>query len=260
MKQVVNNYDINFESINAGEYIFKHLLFSAVTGLPMSENLILASTRLLMRRIINIAKHFQYFTDLPSRLQELLLKHNVYMAAGLRATCFQSHKVVCQIMYVLGKEEREAGEEMIQKVLKSEVASRKDFTLRHAQHFTTLQKYMSPQDVERIQLLAPKINSKLAYDKNIVVLLSHVVLFCTDFHNEYISSADKKLIEKTQEKLVLMVQRYLYSTYPQGMARIGFSKVMETLIELREASTIKMHADEKLRIKSEVSATTFIEN
>jgi hypothetical protein len=75
-------------------------------------------------------------------------------------------------------------------------------------------------------------------------------LFSGDyFHGEKLNFTERHNIVKTQEKLVLMIQRYLYARYPKNVAVIGFARAMESLVDLRELSDIMS----KLQINETIS-------
>ena len=245
--KIVENYTLNYESINAGEYIIKQLVFSALFEVPVSENYLVASNRLLLQRIIKVAQNIPYFNDLPSRLQKVLLKHNAYMAVILRDTCYNEQNTKYgQITGVLGKEEQECSENMIKMLLKSNVNPNKN---NKQNYIATISRYMKRSELERVHLLIKTITPKVRYDPKIIILLSHVVLFCTDFNDECLTSEDRWRIQKIHEELTTILQRYLLATFPQSMATRGFLKVMETLVDIREIATIKMTADGKLGLK-----------
>ena len=59
-----------------------------------------------------------------------------------------------------------------------------------------------------------------------------------DFDDICIDGDARDRISNIQEKLVLILQNYLYATVSQNMAAVRFANVMESLIELRELSDI----------------------
>ena len=92
---------------------------------------------------------------------------------------------------------------------------------------------------ERHQSLESRVQLKIIYDSNLWKILFYIVLFCTDFHDECIDVDARDRLEKIQEKLVLILQSYLYASFSQNMAAVGFANVMESLTELREISDIR---------------------
>ena len=241
---IVENYTINYESINAGGYIIKQLVFSALFSVPVPEKYLIAINSLLLHRFIKVSQNIPHFSKLPTRLQNVLLKHNAYMNTILRETCYnERNRKFGRIQGLPGFDKRECSEDMIKMLLKADEDPSKIYE-KNCQ--ATLSKYMKQPEFERIHLLIQIIQPKVAYDPNIIILLSHVVLFCSDFEDESISTTEKSCIEKIQEEISSLLQRYLFAKFPRGMAILGFSKVMETLVDLREIATIKMKANQKM--------------
>ena len=92
--------------------------------------------------------------------------------------------------------------------------------------------------LERHKLLETRVGQRLCLNSLMMSLLSYILLFSTDVDGQKANSNQWSRIEKTQETLVLILQRYIYATCPTNMAYLQFSKIMESLIDLRELCNI----------------------
>ena len=92
--------------------------------------------------------------------------------------------------------------------------------------------------LERHKLLETRVGQRLSLNPLMMSLLSYILLFSTDVDDQKANSNEWNRIEKTQETLVLILQRYIYATCSTNMAYLQFSKIMESLIDLRELCNI----------------------
>ena len=73
---------------------------------------------------------------------------------------------------------------------------------------------------------------KLNLGPLIMSLISYILLFSTDI--EDVHSNEWSRIEKIQETLVLILQRYIYANCSTTIAYLKFSRIMESLVDIKE--------------------------
>ena len=124
-------------------------------------------------------------------------------------------------------------------MVSSILASHDDKTITPLLPDITHLAYFNDIDVkERHQFLEARVKTKLKFEANVLTILGYVLLFCSDFADDGMNIEERRRIEKYQEKLVLLLQRYMYSNISQNIFSVRFTDVMETLVDLRELSDI----------------------
>ena len=242
---VVNNivcqHDKHYKSINFGEDLIKEMIMSSIFGIKMSANTAISAYRLMVQRVTRVSKHFSDFTNLSQKVQGLLLKRNADLVVSLRgAAFFQMKTGLDQILTSLGFEDLETAKNMILTTLNSNNTKEEDYKKIDYKKFNTIQK-TADQTAEEIRydLLLSRTGNAVAFNQNLIKILSYVLIFCSDFRDEDMDSVDRACVEKAQEKVILMVQRYVFATYPEAMATTVFTGMMECLTNLRELCFIK---------------------
>merc|ERR1712001_98402 len=91
---------------------------------------------------------------------------------------------------------------------------------------------------ERHRMLETRVGDKMGPNQRIVSLISYAVLFSSDIDDQNLHPNERRQIEKAQETLVSILQRYVYATCPRDIANLRFSRIMESIVDLREMSDI----------------------
>ena len=86
--------------------------------------------------------------------------------------------------------------------------------------------------LERHKLLEARVGERLNINPLMTSLISYILLFSTDI--EDVCSNELSRIEKAQETLVLILQRYIYANCSTNIAYLKFSRIMESLADIRE--------------------------
>jgi hypothetical protein len=116
-----------------------------------------------------------------------------------------------------------------------------DFKGINYKNFNTLQEKLdnTPSEIRYDQLLS-KLGAAVIYDEYFIKLLSYVVLFCIDSHDECIKDTKTKdYVRKVHEELIIILQTYIFTTYSQTSADKIFLNVMECISDLKEVCYIK---------------------
>ena len=242
VKVIVMNHNTHFRSISFGEQILKGVIFSTLFGSPLSMESLsfpaLSCLEVIFEKNIRAARHFPDFMNLPAKLQTTLLKNNSSMLVALCGATVGKGQFPDQITDQLSSCDVKIVKYMMSLILKSQNGTEKSFNKITHENRTHGLNFNDIKVKERHQILESRVQLKVAYDPNLWKILFYIVLFCSDFHDECIDGDARDRISKIQEKLVLILQNYLYATVSQNIAAVRFGNVMESLIELRELSDI----------------------
>ena len=241
VNELVDQHDKYYKSVNFGEDLIKEMIMSSIFGIPMGSNTAMSAYRLMVQRVTRVSKNFNDFSNLSVKVQGTLLKHNADLVVSLRGAAFFHMKTgLDQILTSLGFEDLETAKNMILTTLKSNSTKEGDYKKIEYKKFNTIQKTAEQSAAEhRYDSLLSRIGAAVTFNQNLVKLLSYILIFCSDFSDDEIDVSDRTNIEKSQEKLISIAQRYVFATYPEEMASTVFSNLMECLGNLRELCFIK---------------------
>ena len=237
--EICQKYDIQYKSVKLGEQLIKLMIFSLIYNIPLSRDKQREFIQIQTQRIVKIAKCFPEFNNLPSRLQEILLKQNVFMVyTVIQATSDKFDTIDALINKCLNQDDSAIMKCIIAFVSASKpgkyigletINPQKDILIREYDDFMLHKAY---------QILKHHIRRNLAQDHTISVLIAYAALFNSDIHNEIISDSERGTIGNIQESILLTLQRYLYVTNSHSVALVYFTKAVETLIKLREVPDV----------------------
>ena len=241
VNQFAEQHDKYYKSVNFGEDLIKEMIMSSIFGIPMSSNTAMSAYRLMVQRVTGVSKNFNDFTNLSRKVQGALLKHNADLVVSLRgAACFYMKTGLDQILTSLGFDDLETTKTMILTTLKSNSTKETDYKKIDYKKFNTIQKTAEQSALElKYDSLLSKIGAAVSFNQNLVKILSYILMFCSDFSDEELDLSDRTSIEKAQEKLILIAQRYIFATYPEEMASSVYNNMMDCLGNLRELVFIK---------------------
>ena len=95
ISQITQSHDRWYKSVSFGENLIKEMLFSSVSGVPLSINAAMTANTLMIQRVHRVATAFSPFSSLSLKSQSLLLKHNSDLVVSLRgAVFFEQNKQV----------------------------------------------------------------------------------------------------------------------------------------------------------------------
>ena len=231
-------HDRCYKSINLGEDVIKEMIMSSIFGIPISAKAAMTAYRLMIQRVTRVAQNFDKFINLPFNLQGALLKHNSDMVVSLRGAVFFEMKKqgMDQILISLGIDDIQSAQNIISATLKNHSV------LNHIDYktFNTIQeKVDSTVEEQRYDQLLSRVGSTVAFNANLVKILTYILLFSGDIRDPRVDRAAKRATEMVQEGLILMLQRYLSATYPPEMATSLFGSMMNCIADLRELTWIK---------------------
>ena len=69
--------------------------------------------------------------------------------------------------------------------------------------------------------------------------LSYALLFSSDFEDEFLTEQGMKGIERSQQQVISILERYIYTIYSKQETSKVFNRVLQCLADLRELCAIK---------------------
>jgi hypothetical protein len=238
VQKIVTSHEIQYKSINFGEDVIKEMIMSSVFGIPVSAKAAMTAYRLMIQRVARVAQNFSDFLDLPTVAQTTLLKNNADMIVSLRGAVFFEMKKqgLDQILSSLGIDDLQAAREMIFATLKCHN------TLKHIDYktFNTIQDKAEGVMEKRYDQLLEQIGATIAFNPNIVILFSYILLFSStrqDFDSIDDFFGDRVL--RIHDMLIGLMERYLYAIFSNDIAKGVFSAIMNCVEDLRELTLIK---------------------
>ena len=88
VSHIVQWHDRWYKSVGFAENLIKDMLFSSVSGTPLSINAAMMANSLMIQRVHRVATAFSPFSSLSLTSQSLLLKHNSELVVSLRGAIF----------------------------------------------------------------------------------------------------------------------------------------------------------------------------
>ena len=218
------------------------MMMSSIFGIPVSAKTAMCAYRLMLHRVTVVANNFDDFINLPNSVQETLLRYNADMIVSLRAAQFfqMKRQGKDQILSSIGMGDCATIQTLIAETEKIHNTHEKDYKAIEYRKFNTIQKYLeNEEDEERYDLLLSRVGVNVAFDEKALILISYVVLFSSDYTEEAISIEDQNTIKEAQQRLILILQRYIYSSYPEDTAIILFKNLLKCLDDVKELCFIK---------------------
>ena len=221
-----------------GEKVLRSKIMASMFGIPLSPECHIEAYRLMLQRIIKVAQNFSAFNSLSSKLQNVLLKNNINMIFSLRAVAVDKHKRASdQLTSSLSPNDSEMVKALIKDITSSpdKISKLKkiEYKTRMAS-FAIKDKYSA----DRHKLLETRAREKMSLNPCMISLISYVMLFSSDIDDPELNPNERRQVEKAQETLVVILQRYVYATCSRDIAYLRFSRIMESLMDLRELSDL----------------------
>ena len=233
---LVGQYDKFFKSVELGEELIKEMIMSSIFGIPITSHYAKSLNRVLLKRITNLATNFRAFNNLSTKVQEVLLKRNADLIVCLRLSIFFEMKTgLCQIRSIIGHEDIENTENMIAATLKSNSTTKASY--KPIQYYNIHNINMTEKEISRSQRhlwLQRKIAKAVAFNECLAKVLSYVLLFCSDFSDDDMTSSARIEVEISQQNLIRILQKFVSATFPESVANYLFREIMECVGNLRE--------------------------
>lgn len=236
IRAIAQVHDVNYKSVNFGEELIKEMILSSACGIPLSPKSTMTAYRLMIQRVHRVATGFSPFENLPHAAQSALLKHNADLVVSLRGAVFfeTKKKGFDQILISLGIDDLAAAKNMIMSAMKTQTCMNK---IAYS-NMNALQKIEEESESEkRYNVLLERVGSSVTFNNDLVKLLSYVLLFMGDFSDPAV--VNRPHIEATQETMINMMQRYIFSQYPRPMAVQLFARMLACIADLQELTWIK---------------------
>lgn len=234
IRAIARIHDINYKSINFGEELIKEMVMSSVFKVPLSPSATMTAYRLMIQRVTKVAQGFDPFVNLQYKMQSTLLKHNADLIVSLRgAVFFEKRKGgLDQILISMGVDDLMAAKNMVMTALQTTELKRIDYRT-----FNSLQKVENSSIEARYNVLLQRVGTTVSFDADLVKMLSYVLLFSVNFSDR--DPAVWRDVERVQEVMIGMMQRYIYAQYPRQIAVQLFSGILHCVADLQELTWIK---------------------
>jgi len=238
VEKLVLNHDSQYKAINFGEDVIKEMIMSSVFGIPVSAKAAMTAYKLMIQRVTRVAQNFTDFLELPSTAQTTLLKNNADMIVSLRGAVFFEMKKqgLDQILSSLGINDLQSARDMIFATMKCHN------TLKHIDYktFNTIQDKCEISTEKRYDQLLEQIGSTIAFNPNLVILFSYVLLFSVSFKDyDIFDEISREKVLRINDALIGLLERYLFAMFPNDIANGIFSAIMNCIGDLRELTLIK---------------------
>ena len=193
----------------------------------------------MIQRVTRVAQNFTEFFELPSSAQTILLKNNADMIVSLRGAVFFEIKKqgFDQILSSLGMNDLQSARDMISATVKRHThLNRIDYKT-----FNTIQDKSATSGTEkRYDHLLEQVGATIAFNPNIVILFSYVLLFSTNFTvQETLDDLSLAKVLRIQDAWIGLLEAYLYAIFSHDVAKGLFSGIMNCIDDLRELTMIK---------------------
>ena len=240
--KILSEHDRNYKSVNLGEDVIREMIMCSFLGSPVNSKTAMTAYRAMLKRVDLVATHFEHFKELTLKTQQLLLKHNSDLIVSLQgANFFQVEKNrQDQILHSLGFEDRDAATKLIEEVKQAYKINETEYKAISYKNFNTIQeKKDDTADEQRYDQLVSRVGASAGIDKCVLVLLSYALLFSSDFEDEFLTEQGMKGIERSQQQVISILERYIYTIYSKQEASKVFNGVLQCLADLRELCAIK---------------------
>ena len=242
VESLSNLHNKSYISINFGEDVIKDMIMSSIFGKSISAKSAITAYRLMIKRVSLIAQQLEDFVTLPDQVQKSLLQHNGDMIVSLRGAEFfhASKQGQDQLLCSLGIDDLKTAADIVEEVKATYNTNEQDFKPIEYKNFNTIQRRIDDSEEEdRYDLLLSRVGANAGLDENTLVLLTYVILFCTDFSDETLNEKSWKCIEDSQRRLICILQRYIYATFYEEKENTIYNTMMRCLGDLRELCFIK---------------------
>ena len=240
--KILSEHDKNYKSVNLGEDVIREMIMCSFLGSPVNSKTAMTAYRAMLKRVDLVANNFEHFKELKLKTQHILLKHNSDLIVSLQgANFFQVERNgQDQILHSLGFEDHDAATKLIEEVKKTYDINETEYKAISYKKFNTIQeKKDDTADEQRYDQLVSRVGACAGIDKCVLVLLSYALLFSSDFEDEFLTEEGMKGIERSQQQVIAILERYIYTLYSGQVASKVFNGVLRCLADLRELCAIK---------------------
>lgn len=240
--KILSEHDKNYKSVNLGEDVIREMIMCSFRGSPVNSKTAMTAYRAMLKRVDLVATHFEQFKKLTLKTQQILLKHNSDLIVSLQgANFFQVEKSgQDQILHSLGFEDHDAAIKLMEGVKQTYNINETEYNTISYKNFNTIQeKKDDTADEQRYDELVSRVGASAGIDKCVLVLLSYALLFSTDFEDEFLTAEGTKDIERSQQQVITILERYIYTIHSNQVASKVFNGVLRCLADLRELCAIK---------------------
>ena len=127
---------------------------------------------------------------------------------------------LCQILSLIGNDDIENTENMIFTTLQSNSTTTASY--KPIQYYDIHNINMTEEQTSRSQRhvwLQRKIAKAVAFNECLAKVLSYVLLFCSDFSDDDMTSSARIEVEISQQNLIRILQKFVSATFPESVAK-----------------------------------------
>jgi len=233
---LVRDHNERYVSVNFGDELIKEMVMVSMFNYTLKSTSALAAYKLSIERMTKVAEGLEPFQKLSQNDKRSLLKENSDLLINVRAAIFFNarNKGIDQVLVSLGIEDSDKFKNMFSSLLEDGHS----VSMKHINYtkFNTLQQSENKETENRYDIALAKVGNLLVGDDNVVVLLTIIILFSSDF----CSLEDRVFVEATQAEFICLLRKYFNSkSNSRTMSIVKFAKTLEAVSLVREMAEIK---------------------
>ena len=237
VNRIVDNHDHSIKKVRIGDHILRQLLFSKLFNVPLSSKSSELLFSVVIQRSKDVAMASRDFMCLSNKLQRILLNGNISAIATIRLAVMDSiNDPREQMEKSMGPEDLEISESLRHQVLNGPSNFRLNDGPISFKFRTSEQCFITTPSDEEQRSLRSVIRRKVACDQKLAVLMTYAALFSYDIDTQYLNKSEKQILNQMKENAMMIVKRYLYTSYSSDNASLKLNDSLEILEALRDTS------------------------
>ena len=148
------------------------------------------------------------FVTLPHQIQNSLLQHNADMIVSHRGADFfhATKEGQDQLLCSLGIDDLKTASNIVEEVKATHNTNDQDFEPIEYKNFNTIQERIDDsEDKDRYDQLLLRVGADASLDENTLILLTYVILHCTDFSDETMNKKRWNSIKEAKRRLITII-------------------------------------------------------
>ena len=224
-----------------GEQIIKQILFGVLYNVSIGIEYQKLGMRIQTQRIIRIARCFSDFFSLSDKLQHLLLKQNVFMMYTLiQASIDNFNSLEFRVKRCFHPDDAATMKNLYTTMIESNNRNEDQLKVFKPVKHALIREFDDDETHKRYLVLKSQIRERTAHDYNASILMAYAILFsCDDISCEKLSNHERQIINDLQGKILVVIERYLNATNSKSQALLYFTRLVETLVILKEVQDIE---------------------
>ena len=225
-----------------GEQIIKQILFGVLYNASFTIEYQKLAIRIQTQRIIRIAKCFPDYFSLSDKLQHLLLKQNAFMMYTLiQASMDNFNSLEFRVRKCFHPDDAVTMKNFYETIIASNAKNEDQLKGFTPEKNALIREFNDDETHRKYQVLKSQIRHRTAHNYNASTLMAYALLFsCDDIPSEKLSNKERQILNDFQGKILVILERYLNATNSKSQALFYFTKLVETLVILKEVQDIAL--------------------